>query len=449
MAAEQDAAEQDAAEVVRARLPEQPGGPQLLALAAAHDEHELELVGGAVRDLLLGRAPRELDVVVQGDAIALAQTLAAQLASEATVHERFGTALVQAGEVRFDFAMRRAESYPAPGALPEVRAGSASEDLQRRDFTVNALALALNGPRRWQLRSVPHACADLRARQLRVLHEQSFIDDPTRLLRLARYRVRLDFAAEAHTAELAHAAVRMGALSTVSGARIGAELRLALEEPQAVAALQAMHELGLLAALHPRLRHDPALAGRALELLPRDGNRAALLLAMLLLPLTLKADGHPEAEAQALLDRLEFPAGLRDLALRTALEAVRLAGELDTRARDVDRDRADLRSADLYRAVDTSPPEGVALAGALGGESTAQAAQRWLMELRHVRLQITGEDLLAAGVPQGPEVGRRLRETLLRRLNGELAEGREAELRTALGNQGEGAARMDEQAPRA
>ena len=136
---------------VLARLRELPGGSCLLELAAGRDD--VELIGGATRDLLLGRSPRELDVVVDGDAASLAAELAARLPGpadgeadaslETTVHERFGTALVSFQGGRIDLAARRSESYPAPGALPEVRAGTPDEDLARRDFTVNAIAVAL------------------------------------------------------------------------------------------------------------------------------------------------------------------------------------------------------------------------------------------------------------------------------------------------------------------
>jgi tRNA nucleotidyltransferase (CCA-adding enzyme) len=399
------------------RLEHQPGGPELLELAKGRDD--MELVGGAVRDLLLERKPRELDVVVAEDAPALAQALARRLGGEATVHERFGTAVVEHGEARLDFATRREESYPAPGALPDVRAGTPEEDLLRRDFTVNAISMALDGGNRGELRAAPHALEDLRERRLRVLHDASFQEDPTRLLRLARYHARLSFTVEEHTAELARQALSTGALDTVSGARVGAELRLALSESQASATLEAMRELGVLAAVHPRLRHDSALATRALELLPADGNKQALLLAALVLPLILRADGQPQAEARALLDRLEFPQGERDRALAAAVAAVRLHDALP---------RCE-RPADLYVAASNDPIEGVALAGALDG--AAAAARRWLEEVRHVSLAIDGGDLLAQGVPQGPEIGRRLREVLLMRLNGELGEGRDAELTAA------------------
>ncbi len=180
-----------------------------------------------------------------------------------------------------------------------------------------------------------------------------------------------------------------------------------------------MRELGVLAAVHPRLRYDQALVERALELLPADGNKEALLLGALILPLVLRVEGRPQAEARALLDRLEFPQGERDLAVTAAAAVVRLHDVLP---------RCE-RPADLYVAASGDPIEGVALAGALSGG--AEAARRWLEEVRHVSLAIDGRDLLAEGVPQGPEIGRRLHAVLLMRLNGELGEGRDAELAAA------------------
>src|SRR6516164_1749830 len=152
-----------------ARLRELPGGSCLLELAAGRDD--VELIGGATRDLLLSRSPRELDVVVDGDAASFAAELAAKLPGpgeeeaerslQTTVHERFGTALVSFQSGRIDVAARRSESYPAPGALPEVRAGTPDEDLARRDFTINAIAVALGGPRAGGVRAAPHALEDL------------------------------------------------------------------------------------------------------------------------------------------------------------------------------------------------------------------------------------------------------------------------------------------------
>lgn len=424
------------------RLRAEPGGKELLALAAPGTI----LVGGAVRDLLLDRHPRELDVVVEGKGDAFGHA-AAQLAGAlaagvgalagASEHERFGTATVEWSVGRIDIATARSERYPAPGALPEVQPASLGEDLLRRDFTVNALALSLDGERPGELSHAPHALEDLRAGRLRVLHERSFLDDPTRLWRLARYRARLGFTVEEHTAELARAAVAQGAPLTVSGARLGAELRLALAEPDPLAVLAELDRLGLLAALHPRLRFEEPLARRALELLggvaarPGDARPGSggvesarpdlLLLAALVLALALRADGDPRAEIAALLDRLEFPAAERDRATAAAVAVPHLLDELP-----------DAASFSRVRTIAMLvPPEGVALAGAASAAAAA-AARRWLQEIRHVRLRVTGDDLLASGIPEGPEIGRRLEETLRMRLDGELPDEREAQLAAAL-----------------
>jgi tRNA nucleotidyltransferase (CCA-adding enzyme) len=398
-----------AAARVLCALAELPLGETLLAAAAARPD--VWLVGGAVRDLLGARRPRELDVVVVGaDPQELARELAARLGGEVRVHDRFGTALVEAPGGNVDVVRARRESYPEPGALPEVQPAGLDDDLARRDFTVNAIAVALD--QGGGLRAVPGALADLVAGRLRVLHDASFREDPTRLLRLARYQARLGFAPDPHTEALARAAVQTGALATVSGPRVGAELRLLIAEPTAVEALAALERLGALAALDERVRLDRALAGAALALLPADARADLLVLASVLLELA------PDAR-RALLDRLAVPARERAIVASAAHAAPALADALA---------RAE-RPSHVLAAVAGQPPEAVALAGALGGRD---AARRWLQELRHVGLQIDGTDLLTAGIPPGPRVGTALQAALARRLDGELAPGHEAELAAAL-----------------
>jgi tRNA nucleotidyltransferase (CCA-adding enzyme) len=409
-----------------------PGGRELLDLAAGRDD--VALVGGAVRDLLLGREPRELDVVVAGGAGELADALASRLGAragespderfESKFHERFRTALVQWSEGRIDIATRRRESYSKAGSLPDVQEGTLEEDLRRRDLTVNAIAVNLSGPHRGELSSVEHAREDLSAGRLRVLHDDSFTEDPTRVLRLARYRARLQFQIEPHTAELARTALHRGALATVSHARLGAELRLAFGEADPVASLASLQELGVLAALGAGLELDTALARTALELLPADGRPAALLMAALLSKAPQAARRQREPALHALLDGFEFPAVERERVMRSVLAAPSLAAELE---------RAH-RPSQLREALVAYPPESVALAGALTGTGTPgwRAAREWLQTLRTVRLSIGGQDLLDAGIAPGPEIGRRLAAALAAKLDGELEDGREAELAAAL-----------------
>jgi len=350
------------------------------------------LVGGAVRDLLLGREPRELDVVTTGEAA----TVAAALGEIQAAHERFGTLAVRFGPCEYDVVRARAERYPRPGALPEVRPAGLDADLARRDFSINALALDGAG----RLRGVPGALEDLAAGRLRVLHERSFHEDPTRLWRLVRYAVRLGFPPDRETDRLAAEAVAADVLTTVSGDRVGAELRLALREPRPLDALHAAQNLGLVAGLDL----DPARAASALAILPPDGRA----------DLTVLGAAVPDGAWAA-------PFGFNPAEQRILDRCARLAPV------------ASGRPSAVARALRAEPVEAIAVAGARGD---AVAARNYLERWRHVRLEIDGHDLVLAGVPEGPEVGARLARVLDRRLDGELGDGRDAQLAAALADPG-------------
>jgi tRNA nucleotidyltransferase (CCA-adding enzyme) len=381
-------------------------GPLPVALWEADNVY---LVGGTVRDLMLQGEPPDFDFVVEGDL----ETVIGALGVPSAAYDRFGTATVRLDGHRYDFARARRETYSAPGALPDVEPAGIEEDLKRRDFTVNAMALGLGGPRAGSLLSVDAAREDLKRRQLRVLHDASFVDDPTRTLRLARYAGRLSFQVEPHTLQLLGAALAGGALRTVSGTRVGSELRLLAGEADPLGGFAALRRLGLDRALAPAFGlADPELARRALKLLPPDGDRAALVLAAACL-------GIDAAQLPRFLDGLAFEAGDRDTIVAAATEAEPMAAALES-AR---------RPSEIATAVgERARPELVALAGAMG---PADKARRWLDDLRDVRLEIDGTDLLAAGVPAGPAVGVGLRAAWSAKLDGRV-KGREAELAEAL-----------------
>jgi tRNA nucleotidyltransferase (CCA-adding enzyme) len=370
------------------------------AVVALEGEDAVYVVGGAVRDVLLGRRPHELDFVVEGDAVAVARRAARRLGGRVVVHDRFGTATVEAPEATFDLAGARRESYERPGALPDVELdASLQEDLARRDFTVNAIALHLVDG---ELTFHESAREDLERRRLRVLHDGSFRDDPTRLLRLARYAARLSFAPEPHTDDLAAAATAAGALQTVTGSRLGAELRLLVREPRP-AALAALGRHGLgKALLGPDFSVDPDLVARAVALTPRDGDPGLAALAS-----TLRGS----RDVAVALDRLAFPAYERE----TVAEAAAA------------RPLPPLGDADLWRRLRNARPETAAVAGALGD---AAAARRWLDDVRGRRLAISGHDIVAAGLA-GPAVGAALEAATEAMLDGR-APGREEQLAAAL-----------------
>jgi tRNA nucleotidyltransferase (CCA-adding enzyme) len=357
------------------RLHAAPGAE--IVLAGVHGEPGVYVVGGAVRDVLLDRSPHELDLVVEGDAVAVARRAAQRLGGTVTVHERFGTATVANDGFAFDVAGARRERYPQPGALPEVDLGATlHEDLARRDFTVNAIAVRLEDG---ALTEWEGARDDLAAGVLRVLHPRSFVDDPTRILRLARYAARLGFEPDPATDALIDPAL----FATVSGDRVGRELRLLLEEPWPAEQLE---------------RHG---IGRALL---GDGFRAVELDASPLAKLAACCTAVPDLAAR--LDALGFSARERKI----VVAAAGFRGNVE-----------EASDAELWRAFHRLPPEAAEVAG----------ARRWLDEVRHRRLEIDGDDLVAAGL-SGPDVGAGLERATVAMLDG-TAPDRESQLAAALG----------------
>lgn len=329
------------------------------------------MIGGAVRDGLRGGAG-PLDVVTDGDHVALA----AALGGELRVHERFLTAVVSTPDGPIDVVRARAEAYPYPGALPEVAPAGFDEDRRRRDFTINTIAVSVRQP--GVLIDPLDGTADLRRGLLRDLHERSFADDPTRALRAARYAARLALSVEEGTLER----LRSAALATVSAERIEAELRRIAAEPAPRPAFELLDTWGLLPLSD--------LAGELIE-------------------------GAVELLTHDLWSRL---VAREDLVLAAA------RGELE-RARALAASSPGSAS-ELVQAARGHAGTELALARLLG----ARWLDRYLEELQHVRLEISGDDLLAAGVPEGPAVGRGLAAALRAKLDGE-APTRADELRIA------------------
>jgi tRNA nucleotidyltransferase (CCA-adding enzyme) len=396
---------------LRERVRRMPGMDRLLP--ALEGLPPAYLVGGAVRDLLRGAEPVDVDVAVEGDARSAARAIAGRLGSEAREYERFGTATVETPQRTYNLAGTRQEVYEAPGELPTVSPASLDEDLRRRDFSINAMAIGLTGDDLGHLYDPTGGKPDLQAGAIRVLHERSFLDDPTRLLRAIRYATRLGFDLDPETERLAREAVAGDALSTVSGARIRDELMDLLRETDAPAAIERMRDLEIHSALHPELDPDPELvASAALGAAAIGADRAVAALAALV-------ESAPE-DLDLWLADLHLPAEQRDAASRAARVGPRIAMTL--------REREHAPS-ELRELLAREPLEALALALALRAPS--EAVLRWVSDLSGVTLEISGADLLAAGVPEGPAIGRALEETLRRKLDG-LVTGRDQELETAL-----------------
>jgi tRNA nucleotidyltransferase (CCA-adding enzyme) len=392
--------------------------PVFEAVAAVSEPFEgVYLVGGTVRDILLGERGFDVDIAVEGDAIALAQALADALGGRVRAHEKFGTAVVIYGDdERVDVVTARTEFYDAPAALPTVEHASIREDLFRRDFTINAMAVSLKGADLGRLVDPFGGRRDLEARTIRVLHNLSFIDDPTRVFRAIRYENRYGFRMDDHTQRLARGTIEMGLVGDLSSARLRDELVALLEEGEVEHSILRLAELGADRAIHPHLAADEEavqLLRRLVELRDRFG----LAVPSWRLGLAALARKLPPDEAYDWLQRLKVR--------RRDAEAI--AGAVTVGPRLVERLRDGAQPAEVVALADPYAPDAPLFALAL---ADLPALEEYFERLRAVELEVSGSDLADLGLGESPRVGEVLAELRRRKLNGEL-DGRDSELAAA------------------
>lgn len=387
------------------------------------------LVGGLVRDFLLERPNRDLDLVVSGDGIRFANELADELGGRSRPHEPFLTSVVVDPEgFHIDVATARSEFYREPAALPEVRSSSLRQDLFRRDFTINTLAIQI-GPNPVPT-LIDHfgGSQDLEHETLRVLHSLSFVDDPTRVLRAVRLEIRLGFHMSPETLHLVEVAVSEGVFDRLSGGRLRDELLSILEAPERmIAGLDRLAELDLLAVLQKDLRWDEPTRERLHQV------RAAWDW------FALEGLEEPSVTPPHLF-LLGLAAGL-DRDRREALaRRLQLSGELRHHVVDMDERVAGARSSlrdpaapahAVHAILERLAGEELLLLLATEGEVGRAWVRRELNEMRSFRLGVSGRDLLAQGFEPGPPIGEALSATQAARLDGLISV--EQELDYALG----------------
>jgi len=400
-----------------------------VARAAAARGEAVYLVGGCVRDLLLGHSQVDLDVVVEGDAVALAAAVAEQLgATTRTPSEFMTTALELPSGGHLDLTTARQETYPAPANLPEVAPASIAEDLRRRDFSVNALAVRVETAGATELIDLSGGRQDLAAGLIRILHPGSFADDPTRIIRAVRFEQRLGFALEPATEAALRQTLTQGLLEQVSGPRVRDELVKLLQEPQALRMLRRLQELGALGRALPHVGLDRE-SQRWLESTPvaltalRIGGRQW---PFLLGALCARGD------AATALERLH-----PDAAARVVVEAMAQAarGPLPRFLTS----RGPVLDSRLAEALEPCANGERVVYWLRGCAIARQRLERDAGTLRPTRADISGDDLLTAAIPPGPEIGVGLRAARAAKLDRGADE--EEQLRVAL------AAARDRQAP--
>ena len=380
------------------------------------------VVGGFVRDMLLGRPNLDVDVVVEGDGLAFADAAGERMGVRVRAHKRFGTAvLLLSRDLHIDITTARTEYYTKPGALPTVERSSLRQDLLRRDFSINAMAACIDPECLGAIADPFGGLRDLERGVVRVLHNLSFVEDPTRVLRAARFEQRYGFAMDRQTEMLARQAVDMAMLDEISGARVREELLDILAEERAAACIARLAELGALHTIAPEGADEAALV-------PAFSDTAAAVPAIadladervsrphaLLVPLAASATSR---EAERWLRRLRFGREYVQPALVGAERADDLLAGLKRRS---------LPDSALYQLLHPVPLAAVPYLWSRATPSARNRIERYLTTVSRIRSAVTGTDLLAMGAEPSPEFSAILDRALADRLDGR-AVGREAEL---------------------
>ncbi len=380
-------------------------------LAADEGQH-LYLVGGLVRDLLLHRPNFDLDLVIEGDTVPLARKLEALTHAKLVIHSAFQTANLRWDKWSVDLVMARSETYRKPGALPTVQPGSLMSDMYRRDFAINAMAVDLDPRNFGKLIDYLGGWEDLLNRQIRVMHNDSFIDDATRIWRAIRYEQRLGFHLEPGTRRLLKRDILM--LETISKDRIRHELEAVFREEYPEKVLKRTAGLGVLETLHPAVKADRWLGvkfNQARKLTVNNPPLPELYYALLGYRLSLN-------EAENLIDRLRLSRSVSE----NITDTIGLKTRLDTLV------QPGLTRSKFYALVEEYPLAAVTANLIAVGHSPVR---RWLQlyqdKLCHVRTILTGSDIEAMGIPPGPARKTILREVLNAKLDGK-AHNREDEI---------------------
>jgi tRNA nucleotidyltransferase (CCA-adding enzyme) len=378
---------------------------------AAERGEKVYLVGGVVRDLLLGYPNFDLDLVVEGDAVQLAQQVAETSQVKLLAHHRFGTAKLRYEKFTVDLATARNETYARPGALPTVTPVTLNDDLIRRDFSINTMAISLGVKDYGELVDPYQGKSDLEHRLIRVLHTESFSDDATRILRGVRYEQRLGFEFEAQTAQLLKRDIPT--LDTISGDRIRHELELIFKEKKPELAIKRLGELGVLPRISPFLKSDGWLAEKfdKARRLKKPSQLPSLYFCLLIYSFS-------EKNIEQFLAHLNIPAKLS----RAIRDTLRLKTRLPL------LDKSSLKPSEIYYLLREYEPLAIQANAIASDEKEGTPSlivhrylQLFLTKLRYVRTSLDGEELKRLGISAGPEMGHVLQILHKAKLDGEIS----------------------------
>jgi tRNA nucleotidyltransferase (CCA-adding enzyme) len=372
------------------------------------------LVGGSVRDLLLGQANLDIDLVIEGDGILFAKELSAKLHVRSRAYPRFGTARIVHEGLKLDVATARTEYYESPAALPKVETSSIKKDLYRRDFTINTLAIRLNRKDFGLLIDFFGGQRDLKEKTVRVLHNLSYVEDPTRAFRAVRFAERFGFKLSKHTANLIKSAIKMELFEKLSGSRLYEELLIAFKETNPVKTLKKLSDYDLLKVIHKNLIFDEklevvlssmseTLAWHNLLYLEEKADAGVLYLTALLSQLN-------DRDRKEALERLSAPSKLQEIILKSISEAEKILKKLPMND-----------PAGLYHLLSDAGIETILFSMSITKDVYKKKdISHFLVDLKKIRLFLKGSDLKELGVQEGPVYSAILKELLDEKLRGKL-----------------------------
>ena len=368
------------------------------------------VVGGVVRDLVIGREPGDIDISVEGDAAGFATMLASRIGATDPVESQFLTFKIDTSDVfetfaTIDIVTSRSETYSESASLPEIEASSIEADLLRRDFTVNSMGISLSGETWGALVDPSNGFADIMRKRIKVHHDGSFLHDPTRIFRAIRYTSRLGFSLDLRTQQLIEKSI--GAIDNLSGDRIRREFELILTEPGFVEMLKSAEELDILGAISPGLRIG-AKNFQVLESLTENDqtpNDIQDLLALITF-------GLSSDEAAQVVTRFDGPLDWGEPIIGNA--------ELAKHVTVLDRD--DLQPSEVAELLRGVPVASIRAYQQIGPPLSRQKwLKNYLDTIRFVVQEINGDDLLEIGIPQGPIIGEIMDIVRIAKLDGKVA----------------------------
>lgn len=383
---------------------------------AAHHKIPAYLVGGFVRDLILGAGNLDLDIVVEGGGIKFAEEFARQLQAKLIRHTRFGTAtLILRPNLKIDIATARKEFYPKPASLPVVSFGSLKDDLIRRDFTVNAMAISISRNDLGALIDIFGGKNDLKSKKIRILHNLSFIDDPIRILRAIRFEKRYDFRIESGTLQKIKEAVKLKMLEQVQPQRLREELILLLKEEQPLKQIKRMQELTGLGFISPQL----SLSAENCRLLSyaeaqvkwfRHRYAQRRQLDTWLIYFMGLLDSLDTGKVKSACRRFVFRRGEEKRILAYKKNSAKLIRQLS---------RDNLKPAKIFRLLEYLSYEVILLVKAKSKNRNVERYIEDFFEIYHgICLYITGDDLYGLGIEPGPYYQKIFTKALNAKLNG-------------------------------